>query len=336
MKNLLYIGNKLSAHGLNQTSIETLGIFFKQEGYNVSFSSTKKNQLLRLLDMCLTVIAKWRKTDYVIIDTYSTSGFWFAFAVSQLCRILKLRYIPVLRGGNLPSRLKSNPALCRMIFKNAYKNIAPSNYLFSAFQNFGLTNLLFIPNNIEIKKYPFKLRNPLQPNLLWVRAFASIYNPKMAVDVFAEVKRKYPQATLCMVGPEKDGSMELCKKYAAEKGCDITFTGKLAKEDWIALSAGYDVFINTTHFDNTPVSVMEAMALGLPVVTTNVGGIPFLLDHGKDAILVNDNDIFAMANAICDLAEDPQMAQNIVHKARIKAENWDWEIIKLQWKQLLE
>ncbi|MGX7668120.1 glycosyltransferase family 4 protein [Flavobacterium pedocola] len=335
MKNLLYIGNKLSSHGLNKTSIETLGAFLEQEGYNVCFSSSKKNQLLRLLDMCLTVIAKNRKVDYVLIDTYSTFSFWYAFATSQLCRVFGLPYIPILRGGDLPQRLKNSPRLSRMVFKKAYANIAPSHYLLEAFKNAGFENLQFIPNTIEIEKYPFKERNPIAPKLLWVRAFASIYNPKMAVEVLCELQKNYPDAQLCMVGPDKDGSMITTKQYAEDKGVSVRFTGQLAKEKWIALSSEYDIFINTTHFDNTPVSVMEAMALGLPVITTNVGGIPYLLEDEKEALLVTDGDVVGMVSAIKDLMSDTALNVSICKNARSKSESWDWASVKLQWSALL-
>lgn len=336
MKSLLYIGNKLSGHGLNQTSIETLGAFLQQEGYEVFFSSSKKNQVFRILDMCLEVIRKSRTVDYVIIDTYSTSGFWYAFATSQLCRLLKLRYIPILRGGDLPNRLKKSPAFSKMVFENAYQNVAPSNYLLSAFRDFGISNLVFIPNNIQIKNYPYQHRQAVQPKLLWVRAFASIYNPKMAIDVLLEIKKTYPHAQLSMVGPDKDGSLAECRDYASKRDCTVTFTGRLEKKDWIALAKDYHIFINTTHFDNTPVSVMEAMALGLPVVSTNVGGIPFLLENRKDAVLVGDDEVLAMVEGITELIENPLFAYVLSKNARTKAESWDWETVKQQWKALLQ
>lgn len=334
LKNLLYIGNKLSGKGINITTIETLGTSLTREGYAVSYASEKMNPLLRMFDMVWTTIRLRRQTDFVLIDTYSTYGFWFAFIISQLCRILKLRYIPILHGGNLPNRLQNNPKLCEMVFGNAYQNVAPSHYLLEAFRKSGFTNLVFIPNTIEIERYPYFERKVLRPKLLWVRAFDQMYNPKMAVAVLYELQKKFPDAQLCMVGPDRDGSMERCKDYALDKKVSVSFTGRLPKEEWIALAAEYDIFINTTHFDNTPVSVMEAMALGLPVVTTNVGGIPFLLKDREEALLVNDDDVDGMVESITILIEKPVEAQRIIQKARIKAEGWDWEAVKEQWGTL--
>lgn len=332
---ILYIGNKISKHGFNKTTIETLGTSLEEEGYFLFYTSNKKNQLLRLLDMIWATFRYAKKVDYIIIDTYSTSSFWYAFMCSQIARMFTTKYIPILHGGDLPKRLDANPKLCKMLFKNAFKNVAPSNYLLSAFNARGYENVVHIPNTIEIKNYPFKARTFFEPKLLWVRAFAAIYNPEMAVAVLKKLQVRFPNATLTMVGPDKDGSMETTKQYANELDVTVNFTNRLSKEEWIHLSQESDFFINTTHFDNTPISVMEAMALGLPVVSTNVGGIPFLLTHNENAILVNDGDIDAMTNAIIELLNDHEKAVLIARNARFFVEQMDWAIVKEKWSSLL-
>lgn len=241
----------------------------------------------------------------------------------------------MLRGGDLPGRLAKNPGLCNMVFNHAYKNSAPSGYLFEHFQKKGIQNMVYIPNTLDIQNYTFKKREIGQPRLLWVRAFAAIYNPFMAVEVFREIKKQFPEASLCMVGPEKDGMLEKTRELALQYQLDVKFTGKLAKADWIHLSENYDIFINTTHFDNMPVSVMEAMALGLPVVSTNVGGIPFLLEDEKTALLVEDKDTKAMIEAIKKIIENKNLTEDLAQNAREKAESFDWQQVKLLWNKIL-
>jgi len=335
MKNLLYIGNKLSSHGITVTSIETLGLLLEDEGYHLFYASSKKNKIFRLAEMIFRTIQYSRKADYVLIDTYSTYNFWYAFAVSQLCRILNLKYIPKLHGGNLPNRLRKNPKLCSMIFKNAYLNIAPSGYLLEAFKNRGYAELVYIPNTIEIQNYSFLKRDNLQPKLLWVRSLSSIYNPEMALQVLFKLKKDFPQAQLCMVGPDKENKLSGLQQMAEELELDVTFTGKLSKSEWIELSRQYDIFINTTHFDNTPVSVMEAMALGLPVVSTNVGGIPYLLENRKTAILVDDEDTNAMVSGIKEIISDNILSQAMIANALEMVEKFDWNIVKSKWNEIL-
>lgn len=335
MKHILYIGNKLKNSLTNETAIFSLGLLLEQEGYKVTYASDKINQFLRLWDMLWTTFKNRKKVDLVLIDTYSTNNFYYALLVSQLCRLLHLKYLPILRGGNLPHRLQQSPGLSKRIFKNAQYNIAPSLYLKEAFEAMRYTNLVYIPNSIEIAKYPYFERTLEVPKLLWVRSFARLYNPQLAIHVLKALRNKGINAQLCMVGPDSDGTLAEVKALAKSLGVDVIFTGKLTKAEWTTLANEYNVFINTTNFDNTPVSVIEAMALGLPVVSTNVGGIPFLINHDEDGILVPPIDVNAFLKAINQLVEEPDKMNYIVLKARQKVEKFDWEVVKNQWLEVL-
>lgn len=334
-KRILYIGNDNSARTGYVNTMETLSSLLVKEGYTITRSSTKENKIVRLLDMCWSTVKHSRKTDYIFIDTFSSLNFYFAFTISQLARLLFIKYIPILHGGNLPNRIKRSKRMSKMIFRNSYKNISPSHYLKKAFEAQGYA-VDHIPNVLEIDQYQFKLRDPLQPKLLWVRAFKHLYNPLMAIEVLKGLKEKFPKAKLCMVGPVIDNSFKEAQEKAKGYGIDddIEFTGTLSKEEWIKRSEDYDIFINTTNFDNTPVSVMEAMALGLPVVSTNVGGMPFLVENNVDGVLVEKENVEAMTNAVKKLLTNG--STELVEKARIKAESFGWDHVKAKWFKILD
>ena len=336
MKKVLYIGNNLNHKNSNISSIQSLGALFAGQGITVYLSSNKVNKFLRLLDMISTVIAKRQKVDIVIIDTYSTQNFYYALIISQLCRLLKLDYVPSLNGGNLPNRLERNPFLCKLIFANSFKNISPSVYLLESFKNYGYNNVIFIPNTIEMEKYKYFERTDRSVNLLWVRSFSQIYNPTMAIHVLKLLKDEGYEASLCMVGPDSDGSLTVVKELAKSLNLSVDFTGKLEKEKWIELSVKHNIFINTTNFDNMPVSVIEAMALGLPIVSTNVGGIPYLIENGADGILVEPNNPQMMAAAIMNIMKDSMLRKQLASNAREKVEQFDWDIVKKQWFEVLK
>lgn len=334
MKKLIYIGNNLDAK--NPTTMVLLSALLAEIGFKVSLYSNKNNKLVRLLHMCFGVV-KHRNADYLLIDTYSTYNFYYAVITSQLARIFNLKYIPILHGGNLPKRLNRNPFLSNLVFKHSKVNIAPSNYLLEHFKKQGFKTI-FIPNAIELKNYNFKSRKKFSPKLFWVRAFQEIYNPVLGLKVLEVLKEKYPEVVLCMVGPDKDGTLKEVNKMAQDKGLtnSIECTGFLKKEDWIKKSEGYDIFINTTTVDNTPVSVLEAMALGLPVVSTNVGGIPYLIKDSVNGILVENNNEQAMARAIVKLLENQIETQMMTKNARTLVEGFDVEVVKKEWRKLLE
>lgn len=334
MKRVLYIGNHLSFRGTYPSVAEIMKPLLEPE-INLHLISRKRNKFLRLGDMFISVFRYGKIEQPVIIDVFSTFNFYYALLCGIICHTLKIKYCCILHGGNLPERLKNNPKLCKILFSNSYKLIAPSNYLKNEFEIYGYKTTI-IPNFIPIENYPFYQRNNLSPRLLWVRAFDSTYNPEMAVNVLHKLLFFFPNAELCMVGPDKDGSLEPCKKLSIELGIQnqIKFTGRLSKSEWIKLSNDYDIFINTTNFDNTPVSVIEALALGLPVVSTDVGGIPFLLEHEETALLTSPNKVEKFVEQIVALLMNPSLSSKLSSQGRKKAELFSWQNIKPLWLEV--
>ncbi|WP_299399532.1 glycosyltransferase family 4 protein [uncultured Gelidibacter sp.] len=335
MKNVLYVGNHLKNSQSNIGYSAVLGPLLEQSGYAVRYTSRKTNKVLRLLEMLWTTFSTRKKTDIVLIDTYSTQNFYYAVLVSRLCKILKLPYVPILHGGNLPHRLKHSPKLSKQLFEHASVSVSPSLYLKERFEAFGFRNVVYIPNVITLENYAYSPKTFDFPKLLWVRSFSKIYNPTLAIEILHELRKRGSKANLTMVGPDADGSLAEVKAFADALDVEVTFTGKLAKSEWIALSKNYNVFINTTNYDNTPVSVIEAMALGLPVVSTNVGGMPNLINNGVDGILVPPDDKVAMADAICALFENPSHAAALAVNARLKVEQFDWGKVRGLWDEVL-
>lgn len=291
--------------------------------------------MLRLLDMLWLVYRSRKSTDFVLMDTYSTKNFWYGYAVAVLCQRLQLKYIPLLHGGELPARLENSPRASSVLFSKAFLNVAPSLYMKTAFQQAGIARVKYIPNSIPIQNYPYRERPSLAPRLLWVRAFAQIYDPMLAVKVLELLLPLFPESELCMVGPVKDDSYKECLRYVRQKQLPVKFPGRLSKEDWAALSRRYDIFLNTTSVDNTPVSVIEAMALGLPVISTNVGGLPYLISADIDGVLVPPRDPQRMAEAVKNLLKDPERSMERTRAARKKIQRFDWAIVKEQWQRIL-
>lgn len=332
--NILYIGNYLDKSKIYASSMKTLSDCLKNEGNNVILTSQKENKFFRIFDMIFSLLINYKKVDIVLIDVFSTTAFYFSYITSSLCYLLNIDYITILRGGNLPDRLDKSPKLCNKIFKKAKYNVAPSNYLKTKFMERGY-KVKFIPNIINIGNYHFKERTEVNPKLLWVRAFADIYNPILAIEVLNDLKKIYPEATLCMIGPDRDGSRKDVENKVIELNLknSVEFTGALKKADWIKKSEDYDIFLNTTNVDNTPVSVIEAMALGLPIVSTNVGGIPYLLEHKKTGLLIKPRSRKEMLSSILELINGDH--HDLSKNARKLAETFDWNNVKQSWYKIL-
>jgi len=287
--------------------------------------------------MLLALLRHKRQDGPVVVDVYSTWNYYYALLTALICRLKSVPCFGVLHGGDLPARLKGSPFLSRILLNSLSTLISPSGYLKQAIETHGYP-VRVIPNPLVLDNYPFRQREVLRPSLLWVRAFDMIYDPLLAVRVFQVISSYYPQANLTMVGPDKDGSMAVCRKLAEELGLEnkVRFTGRLSKPEWISLSDAHDIFLNTTTVDNTPVSVMEAMALGLPVVSSKVGGIPWLLMDQVDALLVPPGDVEAMAAAVKRLLQDQGLAEALSCRGRERASEWDMGKVAAQWREMLQ
>ena len=161
----------------------------------------------------------------------------------------------------------------------------------------------------------------------------------MAILLLGQLKKRFPDATLLMVGGCNEGKESLNKTLSKveELGLadSVEFTGRLTKEEWSARSEECNIFINTTNVDNLPVSVIEAMTLGLPVISTNVGGIPYFITNGVNGLLVEPNDVNAMAECVCKLVDDFTLLKNITEKSLKKSESFYSCNVKKKWVNLL-
>jgi glycosyltransferase involved in cell wall biosynthesis len=199
-------------------------------------------------------------------------------------------------------------------------------------------DIRLLPNAIDLSLYPFKLRSNPRPNLVWLRAFHGIYNPCMAPRTVAELVQEFPKIQLSMYGPDKeDGSLERVRTEVGRLKLEaqVRMPGAVPKIGIPkALNSG-DIFLNTTNYESFGVSVMEAAACGLCVVSTNVGELPLLWKDGHDAILVQRDDSKPMAAAVRRILLEPRLAEHLSHNARAKSKQFDWSVILPQWEQVL-
>jgi glycosyltransferase involved in cell wall biosynthesis len=333
---VLLVGNYLDPIRYSPPVSLELAFRLRAQGWKVLLTSTYENRFLRLLDIVATVFLKRDSYQIAHIDVFSGLAFLWAEVTCWALRFLQKPYVLTLRGGNLPMYAKKWPGRVRSLLSSAAVVTAPSQYLFQEMQPY-CPSLEFLPNPINLPAYSFQERKQVAPCLVWLRAFHHIYNPSLAPRVLALLINEFPDVKLTMFGPDKrDGSFELTKRVAQDLGMQsrIDCPGAVPKEQVPESLQIGDIFLNTTNIDNTPVSVMEAMACGLCVVTTNVGGLPYLLKNGVDALLVPPDDPQAMANAIRRLLTEPELAEKLSANARHKVEGFDWSVILPQWESL--
>lgn len=305
------------------------------DGAKVSTTSSIPARIPRLVDTLRTVLS-WRgSVDVMVIAVFSGPGFWIADMTSRLAHRLGIPQILVLHGGNLPEYARNHQGRVTSLLRRAEAIVAPSRFL--AEQIPSNRSIRVIPNIFDIESITFQPRSRLRPRILWMRTFHPIYNPLLAIDVVALLRRTHPDATLTMAGQEK-GMRDPCIDRAESLGISdaVAFPGFLDEQRKRQALDDHDVFINTNDVDNTPVSVLEAAAAGLPIVATNVGGMPYLMEDGIDALLVPPGDPTSMASAVEALLSDESLAARLSQNARRRALESSWDSVGPQWRSLIE
>jgi glycosyltransferase involved in cell wall biosynthesis len=333
---ILFVGNFLSEHGYTRQFIEDLTDHLQSAGWGIIRASKILVRPLRLMDMAFTILDNQRNYALGHIAVFSGLAFIWAETSCWMFKVMRKPLVLSLHGGNLPVFARRWPGRVKRLLQGAHTVVAPSRYLQEAMRPYR-DDILMIPNPLEIKNYPFHLRSNPAPSLVWLRAFHNIYHPQMAPQVIANLHSIFPDLHLTMIGPDKgDGALQETQALIKTLGLqeNIEIVPGISKSEVPEYLGRADIFINTTNIDNTPVSVLEAMACGLCVVSTNVGGIPYLLEDGKDALLVPPDDPEAMASAVRRILTEPGLAGKLSANARKKVEQFDWSVILPQWEAL--
>ncbi len=334
---MLLVGNFLSATLGGNSVCEDLAERLIPLGWPVLTTSSQPGRLSRLGDMLTTVWKQRHSYRVAHVDVYSGPAFLWAEAVCLTLQVINKPFVLTLHGGNLPAFARRWPGRVRRLLVSAAAVTAPSRFLLEEMTPYR-SDLRLQPNPLTTNSYAFRLRERPQPRIVWLRALHAVYNPSLATRVVSLLAPDFPQIELTMIGRDKgDGSKQIVQQMAKELDITerITFTGKVpraAVADW--LDRG-DIFLNTADVDNTPLSVLEAMASGMCIVSTNVGGIPYLLEHDVDALLVPPRDEVAMAAAVRRVLTEPGLAERLSRNANKKAMQFDWSVVLPQWDELL-
>lgn len=318
------------------TQAEEVKKIFEQRGVQVYFASRHIPRLRRLLD---TLWSLWRLSNrfqIVQIHFYGGLALILEDLTSALARLLGKTVVFTLHGGAIPDKVKKHPRWYRRVLSRGAVITCPSGYLIHHLQALGL-NFQLIENTIPLADYHFQEKKVFRPRLLWMRSFHPIYHPEMALEVAKLLQPRFPDLELYMAGTDVgylNSTQQLAKEMGLEK--QVFFPGYIDIDKKNQLAEACDLYLCTNRIDNTPVSLIEMMALGVPIVSTNVGGIPYLVRDGEEALLVDSGDAPAMAAAIERILADPALGQHLANQGKILAARYNEDKIAEKWLQLLQ
>jgi glycosyltransferase involved in cell wall biosynthesis len=334
---ILLIGSFLSDSGGTRSVCEELAERLTNRGWPVLTASRRRNRMARLHDILWTIVSQRKRYEVAQIDVFSGPAFIWAELACLTLRRLKKPYVLSLHGGNLPKFANRWKGRVQRLLAGANDVTAPSAYLRTQLGSLR-SDIILLPNALDLGRYPFRMRSKPDPHLVWLRAFHDMYHPQLAVKTLALISARFNEARLTMIGPDKkDGSLERTRALSVELGVSdrIQIIPGVPKEQVPECLQFGDIFLNTSRADNMPVSVVEAMACGLCVISTEVGGIRHLIRDGEDGLLVPDDDAGAMVEAIGMVLSDPAVATRLSSNSRLRAEQFDWGIVLDKWETLL-
>jgi glycosyltransferase involved in cell wall biosynthesis len=326
--------------GGNRGYVTTIGdkweSLFRDEGYPVVAVSHARNRWVRLLDIVWTLWRARRRIDVLWVISYGGLAFVVEDIASAIGKAAGIPIVMSVHGGAMPEFMARFPKWTARVLRRASCLVAPSEYLARSLSRHGFRADV-IPNVVDVSAYPYRHRSRLAPRLLWMRTFHEIWNPQMAVRVLALVRKAAPEATLVMAGGDK-GLRAAVERLTEELGLAeaVRFPGFLEMDGKRREGDVAEIFLNTNRIDNQPVSVIEACAMGLPVVSTDVGGIPDLLEQEQTGLLVADGDVEGMAAAILRLLSDPALAGRLSRNGRRIAERSAVERLLPMWAEIFE
>jgi glycosyltransferase involved in cell wall biosynthesis len=342
---VLLVGPSTDILGGQAVQLERLLTRFREEtAIKVGFvpvnprlpGALRRLQSIKYVRTLLTSLAYWwllllRVPRYDVIHIFSASYTSFVIAPTPALLVAKLfgrKTVLNYRSGECEDHLRRWRTAVPTI-RCFDRIVVPSGYLVDVFARFGL-EARSIFNFVETTRFRFRERRPLRPRFLSNRNHEPLYNVAMALRAFAIVQRRRPEASLLVAGDgsERGGLEELARSLGLR---NVEFVGRLPNERMPELYDAADIYLNTPNVDNMPGSIIEAYASGLAVVTTDAGGIPYIVRNGETGLVVPRDDHERMAEAALHLLEDDAAAQRLVVNARAECRKYAWKAVRGEW-----
>lgn len=320
----------------------------KQENIQVSLVQTNAPYYFKIIEKAKGVRAIFRIIPYLlkvwklagnvnVIHVFANSGWSWQLFSAPVLWIGWIRKTPVIinyRGGEARDYFNKSIKWVLPSINKATAVIVPSGYLKTVFSDFGIETHI-IPNIINVERFHPKKKcgqmNTHRPHLIITRNLEAIYGITTAINAVALLKKTLPdiQLSIAGMGPQKEELQQLVVQEKLEK--NISFVGKLTPEEMADLYQRADIMLNPTTVDNMPNSVLEAMASCVAVVTTDVGGIPYIVVNNKTGLFTEVNNPEAMAKQINRLINEPELYRALVNNGLKEVQQYKWVEIKDLW-----
>lgn len=332
----VFVGEKSEKQNIRSAE-DRIAAMLRHNNIAVISSSSAAGRAKRFVHHIYTIISKRKAYDVAVVPLFGTTpAFILQEMITRLLKVFGKKIVLGIHGGSIQQRVEQGANRFYTAMNRADLLYAPSGYFGTYFKEKGY-KIHIIENPVELSVYRFCPKKNIRPRILWMRAFSDIYNPLMAVRVAKRLAEKYSDFEMVMAG--KEGPLSHAVKSMSKEiglGNKIVFPGYINVQQKQAFAEAYDIYICTNKIDNTPVSFTEFMQLGLPIVSVNIGGIPFMLQDGLNGLMVNDDDDEAMFHKIDMLINNNSLAQSIIANAYDYVQQYDEVHVMKKWDVVLK
>lgn len=305
----------------------------REEGffiYRISYPKIKFLGVILFWIKCLFLLKK------IGPEVVHSQGIQMAFPCFLAKKFFNISYIVYGQGFDVYFNWKFKKIISKLVLENAQAVVTLTQNMKKELGAYNIKNIFIIPDGVELSKFEnlskAGIRKELKINddenvIIFVGSLKAVKGIKYLIEAINIVKEKNPKLRLLLIGDgeEKKELERLVEKLGLKK--IIGFVGKINNEEVPKYMIASDVLVMPSLSEGLSVAVLEAMASGLPVVATKVGGLPEIIKDGENGFLVEPKNPKQIAERILYLLSDDGIRKAIFLNNKEKSKNYSWDSI---------
>ncbi|HVX67334.1 MAG TPA: glycosyltransferase family 4 protein [Bryobacteraceae bacterium] len=258
-----------------------------------------------------------------VMSCSGLSFFLFSLPAVLFGALAGKRVVLHYHGGEAGVFFRNWPRTVRFVARCAASVLVPSPFLRDVFAALGIRAAM-VPNTCDAARFARRWARPNAPRFVAARHLEPVYNNACILRAFRLVLDQRPDAELWVLGGGSE--REALSALAVELGLrgSIHFFGYVDNEKLPQIFGQSAYFVNASLADNQPVSILEAYAAGLPVITSPAGGIPDIVEAGRTGLFFDPRDHAELASKMLLLLAQPELARTLAENGRRKVAEFSW------------
>jgi glycosyltransferase involved in cell wall biosynthesis len=323
---ILIIANYQHSIGGISVQVDLLHTYLNSEQGCIADVFSLKGSIVKRIFLILKLLITARKYDVLHIHACSDRGFLPAIVSAYVGKFYRKRTILTYHGGGADAFFAKKINLVRNTLCKFDSVIVLSGYLKKIFDYYNLP-CITIPNIAEFDANLYRVKTNIEPKFISVRHLRELYNVKCILKAFEKVKKVIPSATLTILG---DGDQkEMLQYWVIEHNLkDVIFVGAVPHDKMNEYLSQNDIFLSAPKTDNMPMSILEAYNAGLLVISSNVGGVPYILKNNETGLLFESDNAEELAVKMIQAVQNKQRSIEMIHSAYQSLDMYKWENIR--------